>query len=85
MQETWVQLLGWEDPLEKEMATHCGVFAWEVPRRSLVGPWGYKGLYRTEKLSRHAMLLLVCQIVMGTLNCTTETSLYNKCLSARAF
>ena len=31
MQETWVQSLGWEDPLEKEMATHSFVLAWEVP------------------------------------------------------
>ena len=32
MQEIWVQLLGWEDPLEKEMATHSGILAWEIPR-----------------------------------------------------
>ena len=31
MQETWVQFLGWEDPLEKEMATHSGMLAWEIP------------------------------------------------------
>ena len=31
MQETLVQSLGWEDPLEKEMATHSSVLAWEVP------------------------------------------------------
>ena len=29
--ETWVQSLGWEDPLEKEMATHSSIFAWEIP------------------------------------------------------
>ena len=29
-QETWVQSLGWEDPLEKEMATHSSIFAWET-------------------------------------------------------
>ena len=28
-QETWVRSLGWEDPLEKEMATHCSILAWE--------------------------------------------------------
>ena len=28
MQETWVQSLGWEDPLEKEMATHSSILAW---------------------------------------------------------
>ena len=31
MQETWVQSLGWEDPLEKEMATHFSILAWEIP------------------------------------------------------
>ena len=31
MQETWVQSLGWEDPLEKEMATHSSMLAWEIP------------------------------------------------------
>ena len=30
--ETWVQSLGWEDPLEKEMATHSSILAWRIPR-----------------------------------------------------
>ena len=30
MQETWVQSLGQEDPLEKEMATHSSTFAWKI-------------------------------------------------------
>ena len=30
-QETQVQSLGWEDPLEKEMATHSSILAWEIP------------------------------------------------------
>ena len=29
--ETRVQALGWEDPLEKEMATHSSTFAWKIP------------------------------------------------------
>ena len=29
MQETWVQSPGWEDPLEKEMATHSSILAWK--------------------------------------------------------
>ena len=32
MRETWVRSLSWEDLLEKEMATHCSILAWEVPR-----------------------------------------------------
>ena len=31
VQETWVQSLGWEDPLEKGMATHAIIIAWEIP------------------------------------------------------
>ena len=29
--ENWVQFLGWEDPLEKEMATHSNILAWKMP------------------------------------------------------
>ena len=32
MQETWVQPLGWEDPLVKEMAIHSNTLAWKIPR-----------------------------------------------------
>ena len=32
MRETWVQCLGWEDPLEKEKATHSSMLAWRIPR-----------------------------------------------------
>ena len=31
MQETWVRSLGWEDPLEKEMATHSSILVWRIP------------------------------------------------------
>ena len=31
-QETWVRFLGWEDPLEKKMAIHSSILAWEIPR-----------------------------------------------------
>ena len=31
MWETWVQSLGWEEPLEKEMATHSSILAWRIP------------------------------------------------------
>ena len=30
-QETWVRSLGWEHPLEEEMATHSGILAWKSP------------------------------------------------------
>ena len=31
MWETWVRSLGWEDPLEKGMATHSSILAWKIP------------------------------------------------------
>ena len=31
MQETWVQSVGWEDPLEKEMVAHSSILAWKIP------------------------------------------------------
>ena len=50
--ETWAQSLGWENPLEKEMATHSSLLAWKIPWRSLVGysPWGCKESDMTEWL-----------------------------------
>ena len=43
MQETQIQFLSWEDPLEKGMATHSSILAWE----------GHKELDMTELLSTH--------------------------------
>ena len=53
MQETRVQSLGWEDLLEKEMATHSSILAWKISWwKSLVGysPWGCKESDTTEPL-----------------------------------
>ena len=61
MQETQVQSLGWEDPLEKEMAAHSSILAWKIPwTQSLVGyrPWGSKELDMTERL--HFVLCIYC-------------------------
>ena len=44
-QETGVRSLSGEDPLEKEMATHSSILAWEIPRTEEPGnysPWGHK-------------------------------------------
>ena len=37
MWETWVRSLGWEDPLEKEMAIHSSTIAWKIPWREEPG------------------------------------------------
>ena len=46
MQETWVRSLSWEDPLEKGMATHSSILAWEIPWREKPGGLQSMGLQR---------------------------------------
>ena len=51
MQVSWVQSLGWEDPLEKGVATHSSIFAWRIPcTEESVGysPWNHKESDMTE-------------------------------------
>ena len=51
MRETWVQSLGWEDLLEKRIATHSSILAWRIHgQRSLAGysPWSSKELDTNE-------------------------------------
>ena len=48
MQETQVQSLGWEDPLEKEMATHSSILAWRIPRTEEPGELLSMGFPRRE-------------------------------------
>ena len=52
MLETQVQSLGWEDPLEKEVATHSSTLAWKIPWTEEHGysPWGCKESDTTEQL-----------------------------------
>ena len=58
MQETQVQSLGGEDPLEKGMATHSSVLAWRIPwteEPGGCGPRGRKKLDTTEQLTHYYM------------------------------
>ena len=48
MWESWVQSLGWEDPLEKGTATFSSILAWRIPWTI---PWGCKELDMTKQLS----------------------------------
>ena len=53
VQDTQVQSLGWEDPLEEGMATHSSLLAWRTPWTEEPGysPWGLKELDTTERLT----------------------------------
>ena len=55
MQETRVQSLGWEDPLEEEMATHSSIPAWKIPwtEKPSSPSWGCKESYMTVQLGTH--------------------------------
>ena len=48
MQETWVQSLDWEDPLEKEMATHSSILVWEIPWTEEPGGLQSTGLQESD-------------------------------------
>ena len=67
MPETLVRFLGWEDPLEKGMATHSSILAWRIPwaeELQAIGysPWGGKELDTAERLSLHfSVLLFMCK------------------------
>ena len=69
MQEKWVQSLGQEDPLEKEMATHSSILAWKIPWTEEPGGLEFMGskkvrhdlvtkqeLYSTENSTRYYLM-----------------------------
>ena len=60
MWETWVQSLGWEDPLDKEVATHSNILAWRIPWMEELGglqSTGCKESDATERLHFHFYFL----------------------------
>ena len=62
MQETWVQSLGWDDPLEKGMATHYSIFDRKIPRTEEPGSyssWGCQESDTTEWLTLSLLAVLI--------------------------
>ena len=57
MQETWVRFLGQEDPMEKEMATHASILAWEIPWTE--DPAGYSPWDCRVKTGKHTLLHII--------------------------
>ena len=53
MRETWVQSLGWKDPLEKGKATHSNILTWRIP-------WDHKESDMTEQLSLSCIYTYTC-------------------------
>ena len=60
MQKTQVRSLGWEDPLEEELATHSSILTWRIQwTEEPIGlrSWGHKELDMTEQLTLSLLLL----------------------------
>ena len=51
MWETWIQFLGWEDPLEEEMATHSSILAWRNPMDR--GAWQLQSMRSQRKFGHN--------------------------------
>ena len=61
MWETWVQSLGWEDPLEKGMATHSSILAWRIPWTEEPGELQSMGSQKSwTQLSMHTVCDTTC-------------------------
>ena len=52
MQETWVQSLGWEDPLEEGLEIHSNILAWRIPWTEKPGGLQSMGLQRGDTSER---------------------------------
>ena len=60
MQETQVRFLGWEDPLEKGMATHSSILAWRIPWTEEPGGLQSMGLQKSwTRLSNQTATMLI--------------------------
>ena len=72
IQEAQIRSLGQQDPLEKEMATHSSILAWEIPgQRSLVGysPWGHKSWTRlSDQTTTTTTFYIACWIFSASFN-----------------
>ena len=63
MQESWVQSLGGEDPLQKGIATHSSILAWRIPWTEEPGgcsPWGHK---ESDTIEQHTQKEYLAQIL----------------------
>ena len=63
MWETWVRSLGWEEPLEKEMATHSSTLAWKIPWTE--EPLGLHGVAKSwTRLSNFTFTFIIQHYIM---------------------
>ena len=75
VRETWVQSLGWEDPLEKQMATHSSTLAWRIPW--MEEPGGLQSM-GSQRVGHHWATSLSLELWLD-FNKHTEHDLKNEC------
>ena len=68
MQETWFRFLGWEDCLEKEMATYSGILAWRIPWTE--EPGGLQSMGPQESDTWHVFLVVMFECESWTVKKT---------------
>ena len=77
MQETWVQSLGWEDPLEEGMATHSSILAWRTPMERI--SWGLPSMrsqwVRHNWVTTHSTHIWI--VIIMFFSCSLAKSLYS--------
>ena len=78
MQETRVRSLGWEDPLEKEMATHSSILAWKIPWTEEPGRLQSTGLQSRTQLSDFTSLCLIVSTLRDPMDCSLPGSSVHK-------
>ena len=85
MHKTWVQTLGWEDPVEEGMTTHCSTLAWRIPWTEEPGGLQSMGWQRVrcDCVSEHTKafwtMVLVWNPLKGIDNESCEAALYYIC------
>ena len=75
MQETQVQSLGWEDPLEKEMGTHSNTLAWKIPWMEEPGSMGLQRVRHDWATSLHFTSVFHCIYVTQVKRCSTSLTI----------
>ena len=76
MQETWVQSLGWEDPLEEGTATHSSILAWRIPRTEEPGRLQSIRLQRVRH-TEYSIIYTLSHFLYPTLCCFHVLAIVN--------
>ena len=75
MWETWVRSLGWEEPLEKEMATHSSILAWKISWTEERGRLQSMGSQRVGHDSATSLYFCITTALFDSFNITTSGSM----------